>query len=131
LSGLYLDRIFIPTNFLFNFSYLVLGFTGKKIAMELAKNPYKARKLTWAISGRSKSKLDLLLQEILEILSPGISQPKVIVVDVIEQELLQKIMASFKICINCVGPFRLYGAPVVKACVLAKTHYVGIVILFL
>ena len=96
--------------------------------MELAKNPPRISqlKLKWAISGRSKIKLEILLKKILDIMSPEITKPEVIVVDVIEQDLLEKIIASFKICINCVGPFRLYGAPVVKACVLAKTHYVGI-----
>ena len=53
-------------------------------------------------------------------------KPQVIVVDVVEEELLLKTMASFTVCINCVGPFRLYGAPVVKACALGKTNYVDI-----
>ena len=65
------------------------------------------------------------MAEILKEKAQGFAKPQLIVVDVIQEELLQKTIASFKVCINCVGPFRLYGAPVVKACALGKTDYVG------
>lgn len=37
-----------------------------------------------------------------------------------------KMCSSAKVCINCVGPFRYYGEPVVKACIANKTHYVDV-----
>ena len=39
------------------------GFTGKFVAKELAK-AYKCENFTWAVAGRSKSKLSELLSEI-------------------------------------------------------------------
>jgi short subunit dehydrogenase-like uncharacterized protein len=39
------------------------GFTGKFVAKELAK-AYKSENFTWAVAGRSKSKLSELLNEI-------------------------------------------------------------------
>ena len=34
--------------------------------------------------------------------------------------------SSCVVCINTVGPFRLFGEPVVKACCEAGTHYLDI-----
>jgi len=31
-----------------------------------------------------------------------------------------------KILINCVGPYKFYGEPVIKACIATHTHYVDI-----
>jgi short subunit dehydrogenase-like uncharacterized protein len=47
-------------------------------------------------------------------------------IDIHNQEELVKELAQYRVCINCVGPFRLYGKPIVEACVLAKTDYIDI-----
>lgn len=31
-----------------------------------------------------------------------------------------------KIVVNCCGPYRFYGEPVVKACIAAGTHHVDV-----
>lgn len=40
--------------------------------------------------------------------------------------LPQCLCRSCAVCINTVGPFRLFGEPVVKACCEAGTHYLDI-----
>jgi short subunit dehydrogenase-like uncharacterized protein len=46
--------------------------------------------------------------------------------DIHNQEELVKELTQYRVCINCVGPFRLYGKPIVEACVLGKTDYIDI-----
>ena len=43
-----------------------------------------------------------------------------------EDESLHKLAEETRILINCTGPFRFYGEPVVKACVDSSTHYIDI-----
>lgn len=50
----------------------------------------------------------------------------VLVADVNDASSLSTMCQSAKVAIDCVGPFRLYGEPVVKACVEHGTHYVDI-----
>lgn len=88
------------------------GYTGKLIAREL-----KRLGLPFFIAGRSKEKLSALAAELggkIEILQAGVD----------DFASLQKMCAKCKVLINCVGPFGLYGEPVIKACVNAGIHYI-------
>ncbi|KAJ3313784.1 hypothetical protein HDV04_001588 [Boothiomyces sp. JEL0838] len=93
--------------------YGATGYTGVKICQEFALNPPKS----WIIAGRSKSKLEKLSSE-LKCSNP----PKVVVADLHELDFIK----GAKVLINCVGPFRLYGEPVVKACVEHGVNYIDI-----
>ena len=46
--------------------------------------------------------------------------------DVDNQESLQAMARQCSVVADCVGPFRFYGEPVVKACVAEGTHYVDV-----
>ena len=50
----------------------------------------------------------------------------VIVADVSAQESLDKMCQKARLVLNCVGPYALYGEPVVRACVENRTHHVDI-----
>lgn len=41
-------------------------------------------------------------------------------------DLMVELARSCRLLINCVGPFRYYGEPVVRACVEAGTHYLDV-----
>jgi len=57
------------------------------------------------------------------ILSEDVS---IILADIKEEESLKKMTEQAKILINCVGPYKLYGEPVIKACIATHTHYVDV-----
>lgn len=47
-------------------------------------------------------------------------------IDVTQPQSLTKMAASTALVLNCVGPYRHYGEPVVKACVEAGTDYLDV-----
>ncbi|KAJ2996596.1 hypothetical protein HDV02_006358 [Globomyces sp. JEL0801] len=95
------------------------GFTGEKIVKEIARNPPFAG-VELVISGRDPVKLQKLADEIAPF------KVTICRISLDDQNGLKDTIALAKVCINCVGPFRLYGAPVVKACVEGRTNYVDI-----
>lgn len=50
----------------------------------------------------------------------------VILADVKDEESLTKMTEQAKVIVDCCGPYRFYGEPVVKACIATRTHYVDI-----
>jgi hypothetical protein len=50
----------------------------------------------------------------------------VLIADARDEESLRSMAKSTKILINTVGPFRLYGRPVVQACIQEKTWYLDV-----
>lgn len=120
------------------------GFTGKYTVLK-AVNLLKDFK--WGIAGRSKAKLEKVLQEMGQKAEADLSKIPIITASLDNEESLKTMAAkckvgahclsiyiikkltfnySFKVLINCVGPYRLYGEPVVKACVEAGTHQVDV-----
>lgn len=95
------------------------GFTGQIIAAYLSEHAGKEG-ITWAISGRDKSKLQTLHDSL-----PG-ALPGLLVADINDPLSLDQLAASATILLNTVGPFNLYGYPVVAACIKAGTHYLDL-----
>lgn len=92
------------------------GFTGQRIAHEVATT-FNGR--PWAIAGRDKKKLEALAGS-LE------TRPAIVTADVADQDSLNAMASLTIVLINCVGPFRFWGEPVVKACIQGKAHYLDI-----
>ena len=65
-------------------------------------------------------KLELIAAQI------GIPSAPIILADVKNDDSLIEMAQKAKVVIDCVGPFRLYGEPVVRACVTAGTDYIDI-----
>lgn len=99
------------------------GFTGKYTIFESVKllDGYK-----WGVAGRNRSKLEETLKEISEKVEQDLSNTPIIVADVDDPESLKKMAEKCKVVINCAGPYRLWGEPVVKACIEAGTHQVDV-----
>ncbi|KAF6173535.1 hypothetical protein GIB67_042665 [Kingdonia uniflora] len=104
------------------------GFTGKYVvreALRFLNTPSSQSPLkTLAIAGRNSSKL----AETLKWASQSQTPPpiSIITADVSDPSSLKELCSKTKLVLNCVGPFRLYGEPVVRACVEAGCDYLDI-----
>ncbi len=93
--------------------YGATGFTGRQTVAYFAK--HAPSNLRWAIAGRNREKLEALH-----------SEKPVLVADSSDQPAIDKIVESATVLLNTAGPFALYGANIVDACVRFGTHYVDI-----
>lgn len=99
------------------------GFTGKYTVLEGVK---LLESLTWGVAGRDEEKLKRTLKEIGDKAGKDLSAIPIIVADVRDEHSLQQMAEQAKIIVNCCGPYRFYGEPVVKACINAGTHHVDV-----
>ncbi|CAN9506939.1 unnamed protein product [Ophioblennius macclurei] len=106
------------------------GFTGQFVVEELARTVSEGPggNLKWAVAGRSKQKLEKVLEQAAGVLSkPELrTEVEIIVADVQEEDSLAAMCKQAVIVLSCVGPYRFYGEPVVKACVENGAHYIDI-----
>ncbi|XP_069549858.1 saccharopine dehydrogenase-like oxidoreductase [Brachyistius frenatus] len=106
------------------------GFTGQFVVEEVARTVSEGPKgnLKWAVAGRSKQKLEKVLEQAAAVLSkPELrTEVDIIVADVGELDSLAAMCKQAVIVLNCVGPYRFYGEPVVKACVENGAHHIDI-----
>ncbi|KIL60119.1 hypothetical protein M378DRAFT_84153 [Amanita muscaria Koide BX008] len=96
------------------------GFTGRLISRYLASHPQSGR-FSWAIAARSKSKLSELVKELSLSADVGILE-----LNVKDEHNVEQVVKKARVVINTVGPFSLYGTPVVRACVRNAVHYVDL-----
>ncbi|XP_052002103.1 saccharopine dehydrogenase-like oxidoreductase [Xyrauchen texanus] len=106
------------------------GFTGQFVVEEVARTASEGPKgnLKWAIAGRSRPKLEKVLEQAAGALSkPELqSEVSIIVADVNEPDSLASMCKQAVIVLNCVGPYRFFGEPIVKACVENGAHTIDI-----
>uniref|UniRef100_A0A8C3G674 Saccharopine dehydrogenase-like oxidoreductase n=1 Tax=Cyclopterus lumpus TaxID=8103 RepID=A0A8C3G674_CYCLU len=106
------------------------GFTGQFVVEEVARTVSEGPKgnLKWAVAGRSRQKLEKVLEQAAAVLSKSElrSEVDIIVADVEEPDSLAAMCKQAVIVLNCVGPYRFYGEPVVKACVENGAHHIDI-----
>jgi short subunit dehydrogenase-like uncharacterized protein len=76
----------------------------------------------WAMAGRSPSKLDSVRAALGEE-AAGI---ELMVADAADEEALRAMCAQTGVVISTVGPYALYGSPLVKTCVETGTDYVDL-----
>jgi len=96
------------------------GFTGRLVA-EYLQAEYGGTDLKWAMAGRNGAKLvavrtEMGVSENVEIVSADSSLP----------ESLAVMASRTKAVITTVGPYQLYGEPLLKACVETGTDYVDL-----
>ncbi|XP_053722545.1 saccharopine dehydrogenase-like oxidoreductase isoform X2 [Synchiropus splendidus] len=106
------------------------GFTGQFVLEEVARAAAEGPggSLRWAVAGRSRPRLEQLLERAAAALGePQLSAGvDVIVADVEEPDSLASMCRQAVIVLNCVGPYRFYGEAVVKACVENGAHHIDI-----
>lgn len=103
------------------------GFTGQFVVEEVARCAAESS-LKWAVAGRSRQRLEEVLKRAAERLSmPELrTDIEIIVADVSIEESLAIMCQQGLVILNCVGPYRFYGEPVVKACIENGAHYIDI-----
>ncbi|HET8813639.1 MAG TPA: saccharopine dehydrogenase NADP-binding domain-containing protein [Solirubrobacterales bacterium] len=96
------------------------GFTGGLTASYLATHAPQG--LRWALVGRSRSKLDAVAARLAEE-APETLAPEILEADAGDRAALDEIAAATRVVITTVGPYALYGEPLVAACAAAGTDY--------
>lgn len=96
--------------------YGATGFTGRLVAEHLAQRYGIDGEVKWAMAGRSADKLAAVRDEI--------GAPKdtpLFVADADDPASLKAMVERTKAVLTTVGPYQLYGSPLVAACVAAGT----------
>jgi len=76
-------------------------------------------RLRWAIAGRSRGKLEKLRQS----LGRGAAKLPILVADAGDPAALHDMCSSTRVVTSTVGPYALYGEPLLRACVETGTDY--------
>jgi short subunit dehydrogenase-like uncharacterized protein len=97
------------------------GYTGRLVAEHLLKTYGAAGDLAWAMAGRNQAKLDEVRDGVG---APG-SVPLVLA-DATDTASLGELARRASVVISTVGPYQLYGSPLVEACAAAGTDYVDL-----
>ncbi|XP_064365494.1 saccharopine dehydrogenase-like oxidoreductase [Dromaius novaehollandiae] len=98
------------------------GFTGQFVVEEVARTAAEGElrgPLRWAVAGRSRDKLQAVLERAAERLGKAAlgAEVGVLLCDVGDADSLAAMARQTRLVLNCVGPYRFFGEPVVKACV--------------
>jgi short subunit dehydrogenase-like uncharacterized protein len=99
------------------------GFTGGLTAEYLAANAPEG--LKWALLGRNRGKLEAVAARIAKA-SPDAPVPDLLEADAADRSALTKVAEAARVVITTVGPYALYGEPIVAACAAAGTDYVDL-----
>lgn len=100
--------------------YGASGFTGRLVA-EYLQAQYGGTDLKWAMAGRNAEKLESVRAEM------GVSDAVALVTANSDApETLAAMAARTKAIITTVGPYQLYGEPLLKACAENGTDYVDL-----
>jgi short subunit dehydrogenase-like uncharacterized protein len=95
------------------------SFVGQILARYLYEEFGLHGRLRWAIAGRSREKLE----ELRRSLGPAATKLPIVIADAADDAALRELCESTKVVASTVGPYALYGEPLVKACVEAGTDY--------
>src|ERR1700760_3127655 len=99
------------------------GFTGGLTADYLAA--HGPTNLRWALAGRNRAKLEAVAARLAGARSP-VPPPALREADAPAPPAPARTAESTKVAIPTVGPYALYGAPLVAACAAAGTDYVDL-----
>ncbi|MES2445093.1 MAG: saccharopine dehydrogenase NADP-binding domain-containing protein [Pseudomonadota bacterium] len=100
--------------------YGATGFTGRLVAEYLTNN-YADGSLAWAMAGRSLTKL----HEVRDAIGAPADTP-LLTANADDPAALLALAARATVVITTVGPYQLYGEPLLAACVTAGTAYVDL-----
>jgi short subunit dehydrogenase-like uncharacterized protein len=96
------------------------GFTGGLTARYLAANvPAGTR---WALVGRNRAKLEAVAAGLAAIESAA-EPPELLIADAADAAAMAEVAAATRVIATTVGPYALYGGPLVAACAAAGTDY--------
>jgi short subunit dehydrogenase-like uncharacterized protein len=100
--------------------YGATGFTGRLVAEYLTNN-YADGSVKWAMAGRSLTKLHEVRDEI-----GAPADTPLLTANADDPAALLAMVSRAQVVITTVGPYQLYGEPLLAACVTAGTAYVDL-----
>jgi short subunit dehydrogenase-like uncharacterized protein len=95
------------------------SFVGKILCRYLLDEFGAQGEMKWAAAGRSKAKLE----ELRTSFGARAGTLPLVVADAADEASLRKLCASTRVVASTVGPYALYGEPLVKACAESGTDY--------
>ena len=95
------------------------SFVGQILTNYLLKTYGTDKNLKWAIAGRSQNKLNSLKTDLGKA---GTKLP-VIIADAADESALKDLCDQTRVVISTVGPYALFGEPLVKVCAQTGTDY--------
>ena len=99
------------------------GFAGQLTAEYLARHaPADCR---WALAGRNAAKLETV-RDRLAAIDPRLADLPLLSADVTDPASVRTVAESARVLITTVGPYALYGEPLVAACAGAGTDYLDL-----
>src|SRR5512139_60731 len=99
--------------------YGATSFVGQIITRYLAEHFGTQGRLKWAIAGRSEEKLAALRSSL------GLTAGKlpIVLADAADEAALRRMCTGTRVVLSTVGPYALYGEPLVKVCAETGTDY--------
>jgi short subunit dehydrogenase-like uncharacterized protein len=95
------------------------SFVGQILSEYLVKQYGVDGELSWAIAGRSEAKLRTLRTT----LGKDAASLSLILADAADEQDMRDLCEGARVIISTVGPYALYGEPLVKACAQSGTDY--------
>jgi short subunit dehydrogenase-like uncharacterized protein len=95
------------------------SFVGEILSRYMLAQYPKGDELKWAIAGRSDTKL----QTLKSTFGTAGEHISTLIADASDDAALLKLCESTKVVISTVGPYALYGEPMIRACVTVGTDY--------
>lgn len=95
------------------------SFVGQILSRYLFERHGVSGSLRWALAGRSRQKLETLRAS----LGAGAEALPLIVADAADENALRMLCASTRVVVSTVGPYALYGSPLVRVCAQSGTDY--------
>jgi Uncharacterized conserved protein len=116
------------------------GFTGSLAAKYLYQNYHSKKNFRWALAGRSKDKLEIVLKRLQDedtnekdsnhtasnTMDGKQNSVDLLIVDTLKPNTLHDLVKDTKCVITTAGPFCKYGSNVVEYCARYGTNYVDI-----
>jgi len=98
------------------------SFVGQILCAHLFARHGAGDGLSWAMAGRSRPKLEA----VRDALGEGAAGLELIVCDAADESALRAMCARAQVVVSTVGPYALYGSPLVEACVETGTDYLDL-----
>lgn len=95
------------------------SFVGQLVTRYLLETYGLGRELSWAVAGRSEARLELLRQT----LGAAGQELPVIIADADNYATLESLCHQTCVVVSTVGPYALYGEPLIQACTDTGTDY--------
>lgn len=95
------------------------SFVGQILTAYLANTAASGERFKWAIAGRNAEKLE----QVKKSVGQNAAKVPVIVADAADNAAMLGLCEQAKVVVSTVGPYALFGEPLIKACVATGTDY--------